>query len=236
LDGNTLIEAAGDVGLHAVDSSTNDLTVVAGGTINLNGDIGDTVSLSLQAAVALGATVELDADDTTFSSTIDGNGNALTVTGHFELYDAATDLASLALGGDATLAAGVTTTGTQTYSGTLTVNGLVLLTTGTGAGITVVGAINGGGGGPDALYLDAPGATIDLQGAIGGGANLEGLGVVAAALVELPDVTIVNGAGGDLIIVADAINLNGTLYSTLVTGELAFFGSVTLSGSTIING
>src|SRR5690606_9445738 len=74
-----------------------------------------------------------------------------------------------------------------TVGGDLLVDGVQTIDT-VGGDFTVTGTTNGANaGGTDTLSVTATGATVDFQGTIGAGTDLEGLTVAAAALVELPN-------------------------------------------------
>src|SRR5690606_34120234 len=82
-------------------------------------------------ATTLAATVNLTAALVNFQSTVDGGANGLTVTGNLDLDGAITNVTNLSVTGTSDLGADVTTTGTQTYTGLVTLSGGARNLTGT---------------------------------------------------------------------------------------------------------
>jgi autotransporter-associated beta strand protein len=172
-----------------VDGGNNN--IIISGNADIDGAITNTAALSVQG---VGSTSNIGADITTAgvqflgNATLSGAGNrtvtstggsditfygitgaskGLTVDGGFQLStNDATGLASLSVTGASTLAANVTSTGTQSYDGTTTLSsGDRTLT----ASTVTLNAVTGGS---NALTVTG---NLDLDGAVSGVTNMSGV-------------------------------------------------------------
>ncbi|WP_231495526.1 beta strand repeat-containing protein [Hylemonella gracilis] len=123
--------------------------------INLQGHVHSTGSQTYNGTVTLGSATTLTARNAgnvlqavDFNSTgsLNGLGQGLVINGNWNLQTAATGLSSLSVTATSTLAADVTTTGAQTYTGAVSLaTGTRTLTAGNGQLIDMQGGVSGGG-------------------------------------------------------------------------------------------
>ncbi len=129
-DGHAL-EIVGDVEFE--DAVAGLTTLAVGGAALMNGGSIDTSGLQTYVGdVTLGADLDLTGSEIVFQSSVIGGGFALTIAGDAVLGNAAADtvsgLSALEISGATTIDAGeVTTTGTQTYLGAVTLGSDVTL-------------------------------------------------------------------------------------------------------------
>ena len=127
LVGNTValgaIGITGNLDLDDAMTSVVDLSV--SGTSNLGADITTTGTQTYTGVVTLsGGDRILQGSTVNFGGTITGTGSHdLTVTGNLDLDDAMTSVVDLSVSGTSNLGADITTTGTQTYTGVVTLSG-----------------------------------------------------------------------------------------------------------------
>ncbi|PTY38086.1 hypothetical protein BGP77_16680 [Saccharospirillum sp. MSK14-1] len=256
---NDSLDIAGNIDLDGAASGLTALDV--SGTANLAANVTTTGKQTYSGAVTLSGDRILTAGtDVQFVSTVSGDGgdnDSLDVAGNLDLDGAASDLTALDVSGTSNLAADVTTTGKQTYSGAVTLNGDRILTAGTD--VQFVSAVSGDGGDNDSLdiigNLDLDGAAsgltaLDVSGTSNlaadvttsgaqtytGTATMEGDRVLAGSLVTFSDTLTSNN--NDLDITGN-LALNGATsdFADLrVTGNLDLNADITNSGSLRVDG
>lgn len=216
------------------------LTTNAGGTTALNGSTVNTGAgaQTYHDNVTLGADTLLTASTVTFHGTIGGNGNDLVITGNAVFGDAAADTVTgvdvLSVSGTTTINTNtVSTTGTQTYTGALTIGaaaGTATLTT-TGdavlAGSTTTLASN--------LTIEAGAGSITFTGVVNGGFALIANSTTATTFTSTvgattPLASLTTNAGGTTA-------LNGGGATTVSTTSAQSYGDpVTIGNHTVLLG
>ncbi|MBO6558767.1 MAG: hypothetical protein JJ957_19940, partial [Pseudomonadales bacterium] len=211
--GNLDLDAAA-AGLSTLSvAGTSDL----GGNVSSSGDQTYTGAVTLSGGdrtlIATASTVHVDGGLT-------GGSNGLTITGNLDLGTTAiSGLTTFSVSGTSNLGANVTSTGTQTYSGTITLAQDVAITSTTGdlnlAAIT----------GAQALTLDGSAGTVSLNGNVGSPAALTALTLDANILNLAGDITVDGEV--DLDSGVGTISLNGASTIT-TTGAAAGAGDIIL--------
>ena len=237
----------GSVTLGGAVGDTNALTsLTVTGPTALNGGLVETTGAqTYNGAVTLGADASLIGGALTLASTVDGP-QALTLNGSSVTLDGAigsgVNLASLSVTGPTTLNDGtVTTTGDQTYNGAITLGANAILTAG---GTLSLAAVNG------ARTLDLIGASVALNGVIGGGAPLTSLAVTGPttlaanvtttgaqtynSAVTLDGDAIVRSTGAGLLQFVSTVDSGASAHSlTAVTADTVTFGGALGSGAAL---
>jgi hypothetical protein len=113
---------------------------ISGGSIITTGAInfGNPITLSTATTTTFNAGAAV-----TLGSTLNGGGNALTITNNAEINGAITSVSTLQVGGTTSLGANVTTTANQSYTGAVTLTGADRTLTSSGGGNLSLGATNG---------------------------------------------------------------------------------------------
>ena len=114
-----------------ISNTAGTSSLIISGTANLGGSITTTGTQTYTGAVTLsGGDRILQGSTVNFGGTITGTGSHdLTVTGNLDLDDAMTSVVDLSVSGTSNLGADITTTGTQTYTGVVTLSDDIALTT-----------------------------------------------------------------------------------------------------------
>src|SRR6185312_14104636 len=147
------------------------------GTNTLDGNVKTGGTQSYGGPVVLGASDTLSGSTVTFANTVDG-AHALTVTGN-GVFDGAvgfgTKLSSLSVSGTTDInGGGVTTTGTQSYTGAVTISANDTLTTTNGL-VSFGGPIDDSAANSHSLAIAAGTGGVTFGGAVGGNAELASL-------------------------------------------------------------
>ncbi|WP_022681088.1 YDG domain-containing protein, partial [Sandarakinorhabdus limnophila] len=168
---NGAVGAGTGTALTSLEVKGSGAVKLAGGTIKTSG------TQTYSKAVALGANTTLEASTVSTGSTLTGLGGStnysLTVTGAATFgdgtgADSITDLTTLSVSGNAALnLAAITTSGTQTYSGNVSLAQAVSLTT-TNNNIGITGTLNGGFD----FTATVGSANVTLTGVVGGSTPL----------------------------------------------------------------
>ena len=206
-----------------------DTTAVS--TTDSTGGSGDQI---YQGAVTLDSTVDLTSTGgkVIFESTLDAatvGGEALTVTGNavFDGVVGGVDkLSSLLVTGTSDIEAFINTTGTQTYTGAVTLSNPVDLT---GSTVTFDSTVNG------AYVLVVTGNAV-FDGVVGGTAALSGLSVTGTSDIEANITTTNTQTYFGAVTLSNSVDLTGTMvtfdstvngaYGLTVTGNAVFDGVV----------
>ena len=148
------------------------LTTNAGGTTVISVDISSSSTQTYNDAVTVNGTLDFTGSTVQFASTLQGDGTAdnITISGNLDLDGAATSLTSLTVEGASNLGANVTSSGTQTYTGAVTLSGAARTLTTAGSAVTFSNTVNGA----QDLTVDTNGtdnnsslATVQFGGTIG---------------------------------------------------------------------
>ncbi len=196
------------------------ITTDTGGTVKLSGDIQTTGTQSYGEQAELIGNTTLSGTTVSFANTIAGGSNSLGVTGNAVLNGAATGLSTLSVGGTTALNGGtVTTSGTQTYTGAVTLGSTAALT---GSTVSFANTIAGGSN-----SLGVTG-NAEFNGAVSG---LSTLGVTGTTLLNTSAVTT-SGAqtyGGKVTLGQD------TALASTASGQIALNGGATSNKALAIN-
>jgi Concanavalin A-like lectin/glucanases superfamily/PKD domain/Matrixin len=214
--------------------TTASLTTDAGGTAHVDGGAVTTSGTqSYGDAVALGADTTLTGTTATFLGTLSGGNHNLAVTGNAVFGDAATDtvagLSSLTVSGTTAInTASVTTSGTQTYSGAVTLGADATLT---GTMVTTLDTVNGGGHSltvsGNAVLGDAPADAVS------------GLSSLAVSGTTAINTAAVSSTGTQTYSGAVTLGADTTLTATTATFLSTLTGaghSLTVSGNAVLGG
>ncbi len=247
LDGGKALTVTGDAEFDGAVGGTTKLTSlgVSGTTLIKTAAISTTGAQTYTGAVTLGANTTLTGA-VKFAGTLDG-GKTLAVTGNAEFDNAVggtTKLTSLGVSGTTLVkTAAITTTGTQTYTGAVTLGVGTTITT-TNSDVGFGSTVNGTFG----LTVAAGTGGIALAGQAGGTAALGTVILTGKAIglagVDAGALTIINSGtltinGGDYTIGAAPYTFTSaaTTNGTLTLGQATTFGgAVTLGSDTTING
>ena len=191
--------------LSATSTYTGDTTISAG-TLKLTGNLNSATNL----VIAPSATLDLQAALT--AATLDLDGTISNTAG----------TSSLIISGTANLGANVTTTGTQTYTGAVTLSAATITLTTTNSDVTFGGTIDSDAGQTRHLTIDTNGTTGTIQfgGLVGNTVALGAIGITGN--LDL-DANIVGAAS---LAVSGSSNLGA---SVTTTGNQTYTGAVTLS-------
>jgi len=229
--GYTLDAGAGTVALGSITGAGKSLTITGNGILNggsginvlsvsgtttINANISTTGNQTYTGAVILGGTVGTKTltGATVTLGTITGNTNSLTITGNGVL-NGGNDIDNLSVSGTATINADITTTGTQTYTGAVTLGGTGLKTL-TGTTVTL-GTVTGNNNS----------LTIAGEGVLNGGSGIGTLQINGNATFR----TALLSAASVNVSLASTINANIT-----TTGNQTYTGAVTLGGNIELTG
>ena len=234
------------------------LTLSASGTLTINdalnlaslsasgnpiafnaGTVTTTGTQTYNNALTLGNDTVLNASTVTFGSTVDG-AHGLTVNGNAVVRGAAGNGTALSLihvtGTTAVNGGTITTAGSQTYDGAVTLGNNATLTS-SGGGITFGSTLDGA----HQLTLAAGGGTLTLSGTVGGGTPLTLLNIQSAAATLLnADVSASSFSirspsafTGPRVIRADSMNIGAAMTGTgrLTLQPLTDGSSIVLGGS-----
>ena len=275
----TLGTTSGDVVFNGtVDGGSQTVTVSSG--LDLNADASNLASLSVSRAADLGGNVTTSGAQTydtavtlsggdrsltssggstiQFKSTLTGSGDDLTVDGGFKALGSVTSIGNLAVSGASTIEASVTTSGTQTYNGTVTVqNGTRTFTgttvqfantatalTGDSNGVVVTGNLDLDGSASSLLSLSVSGDS-NLGGNVSASSSQTYTGAVtlSGGSRQLTATSVVFGStvdGGNAgLTVSGSVDINApvTNLTTLsVTGASDLGGNVTSTGNQVYTG
>ena len=207
--GNLTKTGAGTLTLSGTNTYTGDTTISAG-TLKLTGNLDSATDL----VIAPSATLDLQAALT--AATLDLDGTISNTAG----------TSSLIISGTANLGGSITTTGTQTYSGAVTLSAATITLTTTDSDVTFGGTIDSDAGQTNHLTIDTNGTTGTIQfgGLVGNTVALGAIGITGN--LDL-DANIVGAAS---LAVSGSSNLGADVTTT---GNQTYSGAVTLSAATI---
>ena len=147
------------------------------GTSNLGANVTTSGTQTYTGATTLsGGDRTLTGTTVNFGNTVTGTGSHdLIVTGNLDLDGALTSVVDLSVSGTSNLGANVTTSGTQTYTGAVTLSTDVTLTT-TDSNVTFSSTVDGDGTARD-LIIDTNGTTgtILFDGLVGNSNDLDAM-------------------------------------------------------------
>jgi hypothetical protein len=187
------------------------LAVTAAGGIEIAGGVITTQGTqAYNDAVTLTSNTVLTGTTVTTNSTVAGGGNSLTVTGNAVVNGAISDVTNYAVSGTSTLAANVSSSGTQTFTGAVTLTQDVTLASSGSGAITFSGTVDGA----KSLVVDTAGTTT-FGGVVGGTTALT---------------SIVTDAAGTVAINGGAVTTTGT---QTYNENMTLGANTTLTGSTI---
>jgi autotransporter-associated beta strand protein len=270
---NNLTVTASELQLDGIVGGTRTLGVMdINGTLDLNAAITNATSIDVSSTSNLGANVTttgtqtytgattLSGGDRTltgsavnFGNTVTGTASHdLTITGNLDLDGALTSVVDFSVSGTSNLGANVTTSGTQTYTGAVTLSAATITLTTTDSDVTFGSTIDSDSGQTRNLTIDTNGTTAMIQfvGAVGDTVPLDVITITgnldlnagianAAGITVQSDMTVneditTTGAqtyNGDVIVAGDAIltttnskiTFNGTVNSeSLEANDLGF--------------
>ena len=169
-------------------------------------------------------------------STINGGGNNLTITGNLNVDDAISNTAIFSVSGTTDLGANVTTTGTQTYSGAVTLSGAARTLTTTGDTVTFSGTVNGA----QDLTVDttnsggSSAATVQFGGVVGGTTPVGAIIITGNLNLDGNIIKTSDSTAG-----ATSINVSGTSdlgANVKTTGDQTYTGNTTVSADITLTG
>jgi len=247
--------------LGAVTGNNHSLTIAGNGVFNggsgitiltvngtsiINAGITSTGTQDYKAAVTLGSTLTLAAGTSTvtFDGVINGGGNSLTITGNGTFNDSVSGINNLSVSGASGINADISTTGTQIYTGAVTLGGTGTRTL-TGTTVTL-GAVSGGSHpltiAGDGVFTDAANTIGDLL--VSKNFSLTGASLNAASI----NVTGTSSIAGNINTGAGtqtygAVTLVGANATRALTGSTVTLGtiigngnSLTITGNGILSG
>jgi len=225
---------SGDINLEGIDETLNTLSYITAetstGKININQDIDTTGMQKYTGEVTLGDNVTLTSPSVTESITlghITGDGKSLTITGNGVL-NGGSGIENLSVSGAAiTINQSITTTGTQEYTGEVTLGGSDTLITLEGTTV-MLGHITGGG----------KSLTVTGDGVLNGGSDINILSVSGNAVIN-EDIAATGTQTYSGTVTLGGLNTLITLEGTTVTLEKAIIGSgksLTIDGNGVLNG
>ncbi|WP_201492785.1 filamentous hemagglutinin N-terminal domain-containing protein, partial [Rubrivivax sp. A210] len=234
------VNSAGTVSFGAAVGGTTALTSLAtdaaGSTAVNGGSVRTTGTQSYGDALTLGADTTLQGSTVTNAAVLTGAGHALTVTGNAVVGGAISGVSNLAVSGSTAMGADIGTTGTQAYSGAVSLTqNATLASSGAGAAgdIAFASTVDGA----KTLALNSAG-TVSFGAAVGGTTALTSLATDATGS------TAVNGGSvrttgtqsyGDVI----ALGADTTLQGSTVTNAAALTGAghaLTVTGDAVVGG
>jgi len=198
--------------LSSVTTDAAGSTAIDGGVVTTSGaqSYGDDVSLGTNTTINVGTV--------TFNGTVTGGANSLTINGNAIFGNAVTDtvtgLSSLSISGTTTInTSNITSTGTQDYTGAITLGSDTTLST-TNSNVTINNSVDGA----QSLTISTGTGDVNIAGIIGGttalttlninsnDVNLTGIGNGASGVTGNVSVISVDGADNG------RITLSGTDY------------------------
>ncbi|WP_114417029.1 beta strand repeat-containing protein [Marinospirillum perlucidum] len=244
-DGSDLT-LTGNAVLSGAVTNIQNLTVT--GTSSLNANVTTTGTQDYQGAATLTGTRSLSASQTTFDSTLTGDGNDLTLTGNAVLNAAVTNIQNLTVTGTSSLNADVTTSGSQDYQGAATLTGARNLSgtqttfsstlSGDGSNLTLNGNAVLSGAVSSIQNLTVTG-TSSLNAEVTTSGTQEYQGAVALTgsrnltATQTTFASTLTGDGSDLTLTGNAV-LNGavsSIHNLTITGTSSLNANVTTSGT-----
>jgi autotransporter-associated beta strand protein len=230
-----------------VAGGNNSLTIT--GNADMDGDITGVTNLSVSGTSNLGANVTtsgtqtytgavtLSGGDRTLTgttintgSTVAGGNNSLTITGHADIDGAITDLVDLSISGTSNLGADITSTGTQSYLGAVTISNNIELIT-TSGDINFASTVNGA---KTLTLVTGNAGSVTVTGAVGGSAGLTGLNVTTDVLAANA-INFANNGILDITITGDSV-INGVISGTGISFDKSGVGTLTLNGNNTYGG
>ncbi|ASG25239.1 filamentous hemagglutinin N-terminal domain-containing protein [Nitrospirillum viridazoti] len=255
VNNNQALTITGNAVLNGAVGGISFLTSLSvSGTTAINGgSVGTWGAQTYSGATTLGANTTLTASSAGFGGTLDG-AKTLVITGDASFggsVGGTTALASLSVGGASALNGGaVTTTGTQTYSGDITLGADTTLAT-TNNAVIVTGLVDGA----HALTISTGSGNVILGNAVGGTTRLGALTITGSgtatlgAMVKATSLTTDAGGATDLFGNVDTmgaqtyndavvVGVDTTLKATTVTlnGTVDGTHALTVTGNAVLNG
>ena len=222
-----VMDINGTLDLNAAITAATSIDVST--TSNLGANVTTTGTQTYNGATTLsGADRNLTASTVNFGDTITGTtSHDLTITGNLDLDGALTSVVDLSVSGTSNLGANVTTTGTQTYTGAVTLSAATVTLTTTDSDVTFGSTIDSDAGQTRNLTIDTNGTTGTVQfgGVVG---NTDGLGAMSITGNLDLDANIVGAAS---LSVSGTSNLGANVTTT---GNQTYTGAVTLSANTTL--
>ncbi|NBZ97539.1 MAG: hypothetical protein EBS46_02025, partial [Proteobacteria bacterium] len=232
------IAITGALDLNAIIQKTSDSSAGAASlTVSGVSDLGANVNTSgiqtYSGAVTLsGADRTLKGSTITNSSTITGATFSLTETGNSVINGAISGVNIFSVSGTTSLGADVSTTGTQTFTGALTVNGAARTLTTTGDDVTFSGTINSdsaGAGVRNLTIATGSAATVQFNGIVGGTYALGAIAITGTSAALDLNAAI---TGALSLSVSGPSNLGANVTTT--ANSQTYTGAVTLSVDTTL--
>jgi hypothetical protein len=218
------VTVSGDAVLGGAVSGVNSLRVSGGTTINTT-TVSSTGGQTYAEAVTLGADATLAGSTVTFLGTVGGGWHAMAVSGNAVFGDAASDtvtgLSSLSVSGTAAInTSAVSTAGTQTYAGAVTLGADTTLT---GSTVALQGTLAGG-----AHSLVVAG-NVAFQG------NATGLSSVSVSGTSSVGAAAVTTSGGQTYAGAVSVGAASTQFGSTGRGAVTFGGTLNGASAVTIN-
>ena len=213
-----IINSTGTTNITAAISGITTLTTNAIGTTAVSANISSSGQQTFNDAVTVDGTLDFTASQVEFNSTLqgaDGIGDNLTISGILDLNAAATNLTSLDVEGSSDLAANVTTSGTQEYTGASVMSGDAARTL-TGSTVLFGTTVDGGA---QNLTIDG---ILNLNGALTNTTNFE----VTSSSTLAGNVTTTGTQ-----IYTGAVTLSGAARTLTATNSSAVTFSSTIDGT-----
>ena len=240
-DDALIINSTETTNITAAISGITTLTTNAIGTTAVSANISSSGQQTFNDAVTVDGTLDFTASQVEFNSTLqgaDGTGDNLTISGILDLNAAATNLTSLDVEGSSDLAANVTTSGTQEYTGASVMSGDAARTL-TGSTVLFGTTVDGGA---QNLTIDG---ILNLNGALTNTTNFEVTGAsTLAGNVTTTGTQIYTGAvtlsGAARTLTATnssavtfSSTIDGTQDLTVATGGLTTFDGIVGGGTAV---
>ncbi|OXL14322.1 beta strand repeat-containing protein, partial [Polynucleobacter cosmopolitanus] len=201
------------------------------GTIAINGGLVHTTgSQTYREAMTLGDDTTLTGSTVNTRKSINGSDYSLTITGHADIDGAITDLVDLSISGTSNLGADITLTGTQSYSGAVTISNNIELIT-TSGDINFASTVNGA---KTLTLVTGNAGSVTVTGAVGGSAGLTGLNVTTDVLAANA-INFANNGILDITITGDSV-INGVISGTGISFDKSGVGTLTLNGNNTYGG
>ena len=209
--GNNALTIAGAANIDGVYTGLSSLSIT--GASDLGADITTAGAQTYAGAVSLsGGNRTLTGSTINTQSTLAGGSNAMTIAGAANIDGAYTGLSSLSISGTTDLGANITTTGLQTYMGSVTLTADATLQT-SNSDVEFRAAVDGDVAGARALSIRAGSGTVKFQRSVGANQTLSSLSTVDApsgAFVSPSGKTVLGADVGSIRTAGDQVYNNLT--------------------------
>ena len=225
----------GALDLDGVATSIVDLSVST--TSNLGANVTTSGTQTYSGAVTLsGADRTLQGSTINFGNTLTGTGSHdLIITGALDLDGVATSIVDLSVSTTSNLGANVTTSGTQTYTGAVTLSGAARTLTTTGDTVTFVSTVDGA----QDLTVDttnsgaSSAATVQFGGVVGGTTPVGAIIITGNLDLNANILQSDNTAGATSVAVSGTSDLGANVKTT---GDQTYTGNTTVSADITLTG